>query len=65
LTKREREVLRLLVEGSTNRAIAEALSVSIETVKSHVHHIMQKTGSQSRIEIAVKAVKLLHLNEKV
>ena len=57
LTQREREVLRLLVEGSTNRAIAEALSVSIETVKSHVHHIMQKMHAKDRTQAAVIATR--------
>lgn len=57
LTRREREVLRLLVEGATNRAIAEALSVSIETVKSHVHHIMQKMHVKDRTQAAVIATK--------
>ena len=57
LTQREREVLRLLVEGSTNRAIAEALSVSIETVKSHVHHIMQKMHARDRTQAAVIATR--------
>lgn len=58
LTSREREVLRLLVEGLTNRAIAEKLSVSTETVKSHVHHIMQKMGVRDRTQAAVVATKL-------
>jgi len=57
LTKRERDVLRLLVEGSTNRAIAEALCVSIETVKSHVHHIMQKMNVKDRTQAAVTATR--------
>ncbi len=57
LTQREREVLRLLVEGLTNRAIAERLSVSIETIKSHVHHIMQKMRVNDRTQAAVVATK--------
>ncbi|HJT57217.1 MAG TPA: LuxR C-terminal-related transcriptional regulator [Ktedonobacteraceae bacterium] len=57
LTKREREVLQLLVEGATNRAIAQKLSVSIETVKSHVHHIMQKMQVKDRTQAAVVATK--------
>ncbi len=57
LTKREREVLRLLIEGATNRTIAEKLSVSIETVKSHVHHIMQKMQVKDRTQAAVLATK--------
>jgi signal transduction histidine kinase/DNA-binding CsgD family transcriptional regulator len=58
LTRREHEVLRLLVEGLTNRAIAEKLSVSIETVKSHVHHIMQKLQVNDRTQAAVVATRL-------
>lgn len=57
LTNREREVLRLLAEGATNRAIAEELSVSIETVKSHVHHIMQKMQVKDRTQAAVLATR--------
>ena len=57
LTEREREVLRLMVEGLTNRAISERLSVSLETVKSHVHHIMQKMHVKDRTQAAVVATK--------
>ena len=57
LTNREREVLRLLVEGLTNREIATRLFVSIETVKSHVHHIMQKMHVNDRTSLAVKATQ--------
>ncbi len=57
LTSREREVLRLLVSGSTNRMIAENLTVSVETVKSHMHHIMQKLGVKDRTQAAVLAAR--------
>jgi signal transduction histidine kinase len=57
LTEREREVLRLLVDGLTNRAISERLSVSLETVKSHVHHIMQKMRVKDRTQAAVVATR--------
>ena len=57
LTNREREVLRLLVDGATNRAIADQLTVSIETVKSHVHHIMQKLQVKDRTQAAVLAAR--------
>ncbi len=57
LTNREREVLQLLAEGLTNRAIAEKLSVSTETIKSHVHHIMQKMQVNDRTLVAVRATK--------
>lgn len=58
LTGREREVLRLLAVGLTNRAIAEKLSVSVETVKSHVHHITQKLQVSDRTQAAVVATRL-------
>lgn len=57
LTEREREVLSLLVDGLTNRAISERLSVSLETVKSHVHHIMQKMHVKDRTQAAVIATR--------
>jgi signal transduction histidine kinase len=57
LTNREREVLRLIAEGLTNRAIAEKLSVSTETIKSHVHHIMQKMHVNDRTQAAVLAAR--------
>jgi len=57
LTNREQEVLRLLVNGATNRTIARQLSVSIETVKSHVHHIMQKLHVSGRTQAAVVATR--------
>ena len=57
LTDREREVLRLLVDGATNRAIAAQLSISIETVKSHVHHIVQKLQVKDRTQAAVLAAR--------
>lgn len=57
LTSREREVLGLLVDGATNRAIAAQLSISIETVKSHVHHIVQKLQVKDRTQAAVLAAR--------
>jgi signal transduction histidine kinase/DNA-binding CsgD family transcriptional regulator len=57
LTNRERDVLRLVIDGLTNRAIAEQLSVSTETVKTHVHHIMQKMNAKDRTHVAVLATR--------
>jgi DNA-binding NarL/FixJ family response regulator len=57
LTSREHEVLQLIVDGLTNRAIAEKLSISLETVKSHVHHIMQKMQVKDRTQAAVLATR--------
>ena len=56
-TERELEVLRLLAEGLTDKEIAEALFVSVTTVRYHVGNLMGKTGFASRTELAVKAVR--------
>lgn len=57
LTRRERDVLRLIVEGMTNRAIAEQLSISNDTVKSHIRHIIQKLQVKDRTQAAVIATR--------
>ena len=51
LSKRESEVLLLLVRGRTRRAISESLSVSEETIKSHITNIYLKIGVHSREEL--------------
>ena len=48
LTPREREVLRLLASGTSNQAIADALFLSLGTVKVHVTRILAKLGVTSR-----------------
>jgi DNA-binding CsgD family transcriptional regulator len=48
LTAREVEVLRLLAAGHSNRAIADALFISLPTVKVHIGHIFAKLGLESR-----------------
>jgi DNA-binding NarL/FixJ family response regulator len=57
LTPREREVLGYIVKGSTNREIAEQLSVSVGTVKIHVERIIGKLGVSDRTQAAVRAVE--------
>ena len=54
-TEREIEVLRELVDGASNKQIAELLCISEKTVKMHITNMLQKTGFQSRLELAVKA----------
>ena len=54
-TPKELEVLREMTMGLTNSAIAEKLFIDVTTVKSHVTHMLQKTGFQSRTELAIQA----------
>ena len=57
LTDREREVLRHLALGESNKAIGEVLCVSEETVKTHVGHILGKLGVENRAQAVVQALK--------
>jgi ATP/maltotriose-dependent transcriptional regulator MalT len=57
LTKREREILGLISAGLRNREIADRLFISEVTVKVHVRHILEKTGTRSRTEAAVLAAQ--------
>ena len=55
LTDRELDVLRLLAQGFSNRAIAEHLVISVGTVKSHLKHIFGKLGVESRTQAVAQA----------
>ena len=57
ISAREAEVLALLIEGNTNEEIADALYISLSTVKSHIASIFQKTGARNRLEVAYKCGK--------
>ncbi|GAB4438844.1 MAG: two-component system response regulator NarL [Rhodocyclaceae bacterium] len=57
LTAREREILQHLAQGMSNKAIARDLSISYDTVKLHVRHILAKLNLTSRVEAAVFAVE--------
>jgi len=57
LTQREKEVLRLLAEGASNKEIAAALCITENTVKNHLRNIMEKLHLQNRVQVAVYAVK--------
>jgi DNA-binding NarL/FixJ family response regulator len=58
LTPRELEVLQLLAQGLSNKAIAYQLDISEHTVKFHVNAIMNKLNAQSRTEAAVQATRM-------
>jgi LuxR family transcriptional regulator, maltose regulon positive regulatory protein len=58
LSGRELEVLRLLADGGSNRAIAEELVVTVDTVKSHVTHILDKLGAANRTQAVTRAREL-------
>ena len=57
LSERELEVLRLIAEGASNREIAEALVVSVGTVKKHVNNIFLKLDAHSRTQAIATAQK--------
>ena len=57
LTAREQEVLRLIVQGKTNRAIALELKISEKTVEKYIQAIFAKLDVASRVEAAVYAVQ--------
>ena len=57
LTSREKEVLQILVTGSSNKEIATPLGIEVRTVKAHVSHLMQKLGVTNRLAAAVEAVR--------
>ncbi len=58
LTGQQRNILRLLTEGLSNKEIAEKLFITSSTVKSHLDEIMEKTEIHSRTALAAKASRL-------
>jgi DNA-binding NarL/FixJ family response regulator len=55
-TKREEQVLKLLVEGHPNRVIGEELGIDLATVKKHVGTLMRKVGVKNRTALSVQVV---------
>jgi LuxR family maltose regulon positive regulatory protein len=58
LTDRELEVLQLLAAGTSNRQIADELVVTVETVKKHVSHLLDKLGAANRTQAVARARQL-------
>jgi len=55
MTKREREVLQLIADGLSNKEIANRLHIAANTVKGHVHNILEKLTLHTRLQIAAYA----------
>jgi len=62
LTPREYEIVTLICRGMKNKQIADALSITIGTVKVHLMHIFEKTGVKDRFELALEAHKLIGMS---
>ena len=58
LTGREREVLKLLVEGRTVRSAASALGVSTKTVDAHKFNLMRKLGVHNKVDLVMSAIQM-------
>ena len=54
-TSSELAVLRELTTGASNNAIAQKLNLTVATVKSHINHMLQKTGYENRTKLAIEA----------
>jgi LuxR family transcriptional regulator, maltose regulon positive regulatory protein len=57
LTQKERELLHLLGEGKLNKEIAEAMDISIHTVKNHLKNIYKKLSVRNRAEAIIRMHK--------
>lgn len=65
LTKREKEIMRLLGHGASNLQIAEQLFVSENTVKTHLHNIFKKINAKNRLQAVLWANNNIALEERV
>lgn len=65
LTKREKEIMRLLAHGASNMDIADELFVSENTVKTHLHNIFKKINAKNRLQALLWANNNIALEERV
>ena len=62
LTKREKEVFKLLVTNKNTKEIAEILNISEKTVRNHISNVMQKLGVKGRAAAVVELLKLKEIS---
>jgi LuxR family maltose regulon positive regulatory protein len=58
LSRREHDVLRLLVRGMSNSEIAQTLTITVNTVKMHIKNIYAKLGVRNRAQVIIRAQQL-------
>jgi DNA-binding NarL/FixJ family response regulator len=58
LTDREKQVLRLVADGKSNKEVAQALGISVKTAMSHRERVMDKLDVHNRTDLAKLALKL-------
>lgn len=58
LTRREREITELIADGLANGQVARRLGVTVHTVKSHIHNVLNKLGLHSRLQISAHVHRL-------
>ena len=58
LTKREKEIFKLLITNKTTKEIADRLKISEKTVRNHISNAMQKLGVKGRAQAVVELLKL-------
>jgi DNA-binding NarL/FixJ family response regulator len=64
LTAREMEIVEAIASGDSNRDIAERLNISLQTVKHHLTSVFDKTGTSTRLELALFAIRQGLVNAK-
>jgi LuxR family transcriptional regulator of spore coat protein len=62
LTKREKEVFKLLILNKTTKEIAEDLGISEKTIRNHISNAMQKLGVKGRTQAVIELIKLGELS---
>ncbi|MGH9182099.1 MAG: LuxR C-terminal-related transcriptional regulator [Acidimicrobiales bacterium] len=57
LTPRERDIVQLIVDGQSNKAVATSLGIAHQTAKNHVRHVMAKLAVNSRVQLCAWAIE--------